>query len=432
MTMNPALTVKNPPPAVWRWSVLVAISVAMFGNYYVYDSIAPVADSLQKLLGYSDTQIGTLNAIYSLPNVIVVLIGGVIVDRVGTRLSTLFFASICSIGALITAISPSFPVMAAGRLIFGLGAESMIVAITVAIGQWFVGRQLGFAFGVNLSIARAGSYSADYSTTWFKHLYDQGWQPPLFLAFGFSLIAVVACIVYYGMDRRVARQFDVPQPTPSDRFVWSDLWRFDRSFWYIIGLCVTFYSVIFPFRSTFAIKYFQHAHGVTLQEAGALNGYVFLAAIIATPLFGLMADRFGHRAAFMSLGCFLLAAVFPILAYTNANLWITTVMIGIAFSLVPAIIWPAVPYLVEPQRLGTAYGLMTMVQAMGLTAINLLAGALNDYYQASEKNPAGYTPMLWLFLFLSLFGFVFAYALRVRETGAQGHGLESIKAGAPG
>jgi MFS family permease len=171
---------------------------------------------------------------------------------------------------------------------------------------------------------------------------------------------------------------------------------------------------------------------VTLQEAGALNGYVFLAAIVATPLFGLMADRVGHRAAFMAFGCFLLAAVFPILAYTNANLWITTVMIGIAFSLIPAIIWPAVPYLVEPNRLGTAYGLMTMVQAMGLTLINLLAGALNDFYGASAQNPAGYTPMLWLFLFLSLFGFVFAYALRVRETGPRGHGLEAIKAGAPG
>ena len=432
MTINPALAVKNPPPAVWRWSVLVAISVAMFGNYYVYDSIAPVADLLQKQLGFTDTQIGWLNGIYSLPNIFVVLIGGVIVDRFGTRLATLAFAVICSIGALVTAISPSYLMMETGRLVFGLGAESMIVAITVAIGQWFVGRQLGFAFGVNLSIARAGSYSADLSTSWFKPLYDRGWQSPLLLAVGFSLIAVVACVVYYLMDRRVARDYDVPQPSPSDRFIWSDLWRFDRSFWYVIGLCVTFYSVIFPFRSTFAIKYFQHAHGVTLQEAGALNGYVFLAAIVATPLFGLMADRVGHRAAFMAFGCSLLAAVFPILAYTNANLWITTVMIGIAFSLVPAIIWPAVPYLVEPKRLGTAYGLMTMVQAMGLTSINLVAGALNDYYGASETNPAGYTPMLWLFLFLSLFGFVFAYALRVRETSPQGHGLEAIKAGVPG
>ena len=91
--------------------------------------------------------------------------------------------------------------------------------------------------------------------------------------------------------------------------------------------------------------------------------------------------------------------------------------------------WPAVPYLVEPSRLGTAYGLMTMVQAMGLTVMNLLAGALNDANNAGPDNPAGYTPMLWMFMILSLLGFVFAYALRVREVGPQGHGLESIKAG---
>jgi MFS family permease len=432
MAINPALAVKNPPPAFWRWSVLVAISVAMFGNYYVYDAIAPVADLLQKALGFTDTQIGRLNSIYSAPNMVMVLVGGVIVDRFGTRLSTLMFAVICSIGAFVTATATSFFMMAVGRLIFGLGAESMIVAITVAIGQWFVGRQLGFAFGVNLSIARGGSFAADYSTTWAKPLYDQGWQPPLELAAGMSVVAVIACIIYYAMDRGLSRRYDVPGAAATDRFVWRDLWHFDRSFWYVIGLCVTFYSVIFPFRSTFAIKYFQHAHGVTLQEAGALNGYVFLAAIVATPLFGLMADRVGRRAAFMALGCFLLAATFPILAFTNTNLWVSTVMIGVAFSLVPAIIWPAVPYLVEPQRLGTAYGLMTMVQQIGLFAINEVAGRLNDAFGASEQNPGGYTPMLWMFLFLSLFGFVFAYALRVRETGPQGHGLEAIKAGAPG
>ena len=403
----------------------------MFGNYYVYDSIGPVADSLQRLLGFTDTQIGTLNAIYSFPNIVMVLVGGVIVDRFGTRLSTLAFALVCLAGAIVTAMSPTFPVMAAGRLIFGLGAESMIVAVTVAIGQWFVGRQLGFAFGVNLSIARAGSYSADLSTTWFKGLYDAGWQPPLVFAIAMSAVGVVGCLIYYGLDRYLARRYDVPRPAPSDRFVWSDLWRFDRSFWYVIGLCVTFYSVIFPFRSTFAIKYFQHAHGLSLQDAGALNGYVFLAAIFATPAFGFMADMLGRRAAFMAFGCFLLAAVFPILAYTQMNLWITTVMIGIAFSLVPAVIWPAVPYLVEPNRLGTAYGLMTMVQQIGLTAINLVAGALNDANAAGADNPAGYTPMLWMFMILSLFGFVFAYALHAREVGPQGHGLESIKAGAP-
>ncbi|MEO8276447.1 MAG: MFS transporter [Thermoanaerobaculia bacterium] len=414
----------GPPPGGLRWTVLVLISLAMFGNYYVYDSIGPLADSLQKLLGYTDTQIGTLNAIYSFPNIIMVLIGGIIVDRLGTRFATLLFTTICVLGAFLTAISPSFTLMAIGRLVFGLGAESMIVAITAAIGQWFGNRELGFAFGLNLSIARAGSYGADMSPTLASKLYERGWQPPLWLAAGIALISLAAALVYFFVDRAAERNYVLGRPAPADRIVWKDLLQFDRSYWYVVGLCVTFYSVIFPFRSTFSIKYFQHAHHLTLKEASTMNSYVFLAAVFVTPIFGLMVDRIGHRALFMAAGTFLLFGVFPVLAYTDANLWLSTVMIGVSFSLVPAILWPAVTYLVPGARLGTAYGLMTMLQNIGLFTFNLAAGWLNDANHAGEQNPAGYLPMLGMFAFLSLFGFVFAALLRRRETGPHGHRLE--------
>ena len=413
-----------PPPSSIRWSVLVLVSVAMFGNYYVYDSIAPLADHLQKELGFTDTQIGTLNAIYSFPNILMVLIGGVLVDRFGTRRSTLYFTLICLLGAIVTASSHRFPVMAGGRLIFGLGAESMIVAVTTALGQWFVGRQLGFAFGINLSIARAGSYAADMSPTWAQMFYDGGWQPPLLLAAGLGAVGLLGAAGYFVLERDAQRRYDLQQPAPSERFVWRDLWRFDRSYWYITGLCVTYYSVIFPFRSTFAIKYFQHALGLSLQEAGKLNSYVFLAAIFATPAFGLLVDRTGRRALFMMIGSLLLFAVFPILAYTDWNQWIATALLGVSFSLVPAVLWPSVPHLVEANRLGTGYGLMTMLQNIGLTIFNIMAGRLNDLSHAGPDNPRGYVPMLWMFGLLSLFGLVFALALRRRETGPHSHHLE--------
>jgi MFS family permease len=159
-----------------------------------------------------------------------------------------------------------------------------------------------------------------------------------------------------------------------------------------------------------------------------MNAHVYFAAIIATPLFGLMVDKLGHRSAFMTLGSLCLFVVFPILAYTTLNLWVATVLLGIAFSLVPAVLWPAVPYLVTPERLGTAYGLMTMLQNVGLTTVNLGAGMLNDAYAGSAENPQGYLPMLGMFGLLSLFGFLFAEALRRRESGAHGHGLETIRA----
>jgi MFS family permease len=422
--MSAAASKRPPSTPLLRWTVLVLMSLAMFGNFYVYDSIGPLADTLHRELGFTDSQIGLLNAIYSFPNIAVVLIGGVIVDRVGTRLSTLVFAGICLLGAVLTACSPSLYVMAAGRLVFGIGAETMIVAVTTALGQWFVGRALAFAFGINLSIGRAGSFAADLSPSWAKSFYARGWQPPLWVAVGFALSAFVASIAYFVVERQAEKRFDLERPPPSDKIVWRDLLKFDKSYWYVVGLCVTFYSVIFPFRSTFAIEYFQHAHGLSLEEAGRMNGHVFLAAIFATPLFGLLVDKVGYRALFMTGGTFLLFAIFPLLAYTHSNLWISTVMIGISFSLVPAVLWPAVPYLVAPSKLGTAYGLMTLIQNVGLTVVNLGAGWLNDRSHASAANPAGYLPMLGLFAGLSLFGFVFAAALRQREVGPDGHDLE--------
>jgi MFS family permease len=408
--------------------VLVFMSLAMFGNYYVYDSIAPVADLLRQQLGFSSTQLGTLNAIYSAPNIVMVLIGGVLVDRFGTRTATVAFAAICLVGAIMTAASGTFALMAAGRLVFGLGAESMIVAVTAALGQWFKGRLLGFAFGVNLAIARAGSYAADLSPTWARPAYDTGWREPLLIAASFALLATVSAVVYWITERAAERRYELGRPAPSDHFVWSDLWRFDRSYWYLVGLCVTFYSVIFPFRSTFAIDYFQNAHGLDRDVAGQMNGYVFLAAIFATPLFGFMVDKLGRRSVAMFIGSFLLLACFPTLLFTDWSLWVTTVMIGISFSLVPAVLWPSVPYLVEEQRLGTAYGLMTMLQNVGLTAFNLGAGMLNDRAGAGPGNPDGYSPMLWMFTVLSTAALVFSWLLRQRERGSQGHGLETVRA----
>src|SRR2546427_7233336 len=82
---------RQQPTRFYRWMVLVFVSLAMFGNYYVYDCIAPVADLLARQLGFSDSNIGLLQAIYSIPNVFMVLIGGDVVDRIGTRKAIFIF-----------------------------------------------------------------------------------------------------------------------------------------------------------------------------------------------------------------------------------------------------------------------------------------------------------------------------------------------------
>jgi MFS family permease len=86
--------------------------------------------------------------------------------------------------------------------------------------------------------------------------------------------------------------------------------------------------------------------------------------------------------------------------------------------------WPALVKLVKPRLLGTAYGLLFMVQAIGLVAANVIAGALNDSFGASAEYPLGYTPMLIFFAALACSALVFAWLLWRREIGPHGHGME--------
>jgi len=398
----------------------------MFGHSYVYACIAPLADLLARQLHFSAANIGLLQAIYSIPHVFMVLVGGVIVDRIGVRKSIFLFGVLCSIGAGLTVISPALNLMAAGRLVFGLGAESLIVAVTTAIAKWFRGKELSFAFGINLMIARFGSWLAQNSPTW-AHFAYASWRGPLLIAFAFGAFCVIGPVIYWGMEVRAEKSYSLGHAGATDKVVFSDIWKFGKSYWYIVALCITFYSAIFPFE-TFAIKFFIDAHHTSREFGGFLVSILTAFTMFGTPAFGLFADKLGRRALLMMLGSFLLIPVYLMMAYTHLTLYLPMAMMGVAFSLIPAVMWPSVAYIVGQNKLGTAYGLMTMIQNIGLAGFNLLVGWANDYSHAGSDNPGGYALGMWIFSSLGFFAVFFAYLLRRNETGPHAHGLETITA----
>jgi MFS family permease len=393
------------------WLVFALLAIVMYGNFYVYDSIGPVADLLQQQRGFNSTQIGMLNAIYNLPNVVLVLVGGVLVDRYGAARMTLWTAAVCLAGAALTSFSPSFAGMAAGRLLFGIGAETFLIGMLVAIAENFAGGYVAFAMGLSIGIGRLGSFSADMSPTWFAEAYRQGWQPPLIVATLVAATSFAAAVGYWWFDRRMRGNTRVRVSGTVQRFVLGDLLRFGSAYWYLLALCVLWYAVIFAFRSTFSIEYFQQAHGLDLATAGAMNSYVFLAAIFTTPAFGWVCDRIGRYAPMLAFGALLLPLSIAVMALTHWSLWVATAMIGVSFSLVPAVMWPLTSKLVSPARFGTALGLMSVVQNAGIAGANLVAGSLNDWTAASAHNPAGYQPMMLFFGAVSSVGFGFALLL---------------------
>jgi len=416
---------RRPPSKFYRWAVLVFISLAMFGNYYVYDCIAPIADLLAAQLHFSESNIGWLQAIYSMPNIVLVLVGGVIVDRIGVRRGILLFGSICLVGASITALYGALVPMAIGRLVFGIGAESLIVAVTTAAAKWFRGKELSFAFGLNLTIARLGTLLAQRSPTWAKFAYTN-WRSPLVISVLFATFCVTGALVYWFMETYAERNYELGQ-AETDKVVFRDLFNFGPSYWLIVSLCVVFYAGIFPFE-TFAYQLFMDTHHVSRETSGELVSILTIFAMIATPILGLFVDKVGKRALLMMFGSVLLVPVYLMIVYSDVSLYVPMAMMGLSFSLIPAVMWPSVAYIVPQSKLGTAYGLMTMIQNIGMAGFNLLIGWANDHTHASAANPAGYQLGMWIFSTLGILAMTFAFLLRQREMGPKGHGLETITA----
>ncbi len=407
-----------------RWLALVVAALAILATYYETDVIGDIADLLIRQRGFSQSQIGSLNAAIYWPSVVLALIGGVLIDRHGAARIALWTAAIGLFGACLTAIGSPYWVMWLGRLIFGVAEGAIFMALIAGLALWFPRSGIALATALWLSMARVGSALCNSSSTWARPLYDAGWQPPLWLGAGMTALGLAAATVFWLLDahrpQRAAAVGHSPRPAPQG---WARL-RFDAAYWYILALHVLYASVFFPFRQTYAVEYFQHAKHMTLQAAALSNSWVFVAAIFATPVFGVIADRFGHRALMLIFGTVLLPVTLAVLGLTDLSPWLSTVLMGISWSLVPAVIWPATTMIVPREQLGTALGLITLIQALGIGAANMGAGYVADRAGAGPANPGGYDAVLAFFGVISLAALASVIALWRHETGPHGHGLE--------
>jgi MFS family permease len=155
--------IKSKAESTFRWMILFLTCLMMIGNYYSYDIPAALNSQMDEYMGKPEdfeTLFSLLYTVYSVPNVILPFFGGYFVDRLGVRTCLFIFATLITAGQLVFAIglsAKSWPLMFLGRVLFGFGGENLGVANSAILSIWFRGKELAFAFGLNLSIARLGS-----------------------------------------------------------------------------------------------------------------------------------------------------------------------------------------------------------------------------------------------------------------------------------
>jgi MFS family permease len=422
----------NPASRAYRFTVLFFASAMIFGSYFAYDSLGAIVDFLIRTMGIGREEVGATYTMYSVAAIPAVLFGGFLIDRLGTRKASLLFSAIVTAGAVIVAFAPNLGWIYAGRLVFGVGSESLIVAQSAILARWFTGKELALAFGIALTVSRLGTLFTFNTEALLAERF--GVAAALWTAAALCGLSLLCNLVYAVMDRRAQPILGLAEPGAGDKIVPADIGRFGAAYWYVVLLCVTFYSAIFPFTAL-STDLFHDKWGLPLtagQEGGgflasALSNYlhmfstaggttsiIIFASMVFAPFVGRLLDRIGRRASIMVVGALLMIPAHLALGLTTLPPALPMIVLGAAFVLVPAGLWPSIALLVDKQRVGTAYGVCTAVQNVGLMAFPWLNGRLRDLTE-------GYAASQVMFASLGAVGFVFALLLRradARGTGA--------------
>ena len=216
----------------------------------------------------------------------------------------------------------------------------------------------------------------------------------------------------YGEKKKIV---SFVEENDDEEFHLLDAFRLPLAFWVISLLCVTYYSAIFPFQGA-ATDFFTERYGMNHVAAGRLAGTIILISMLSTWFFGAIVDKIGKRATMMIIGSLAMIPCHVSMAYTNITPWIPMIVLGFSFSLVPAALWPALPLMVKEKQLGTAYGVIAMVQNIGLFAFPLAVGVIRD-------RTGSYNPAMIMFAGLGVLGLIFAFCLKAIESKG-GHYLE--------
>lgn len=184
------------------------------------------------------------------------------------------------------------------------------------------------------------------------------------------------------------------------------------------------------------------------QSAEAIFAVFPLLAVGITPILGKYVDHKGKAASMLVLGSVLLivchltfAFVLPMFKGNEIGgvtlAFVTILILGASFSLVPASLWPSVPKLVDSKIIGSAYALIFWIQNIGLWFFPLLIGKIlkasnPDIVQSLEAgtlSPAeaatsyNYTNPLLMLAMLGLVALLLGLYLRVVDR-KKGYGLE--------
>lgn len=383
------------PSSVWcRLLVLILICNITFGSYYCYDIPGALKGAIfEDFPEMTQLKYNLLYSLYSWPNTVQVFFGGYIIDRyLGVRKGCAICCSILVAGQALVCFGVQIKrveMVLAGRFLFGIGGETLSVAQSAFAAQWFKGAELATAFGIVLSFSRIGSaVNFDISPAVLEaaehNRPGQGLLWAMYVGNMFCVFSLCCCFLLNWLDYRAERmrlETDsvvsiVSEDEDQEPVRLSDCLSFPLTVWLIMLITITFYAAVFVFLQN-GVQFIHQRYDVSEKRSSFMMSLPYTVSALACPVFGFLVDKTGRAILWILLSTSSLWAI-----QTSFALWnefdptVGVVGMGMCYSVCASALWPCISIIVEDRRLGTAYGLMTAFQNLGMAVFPIIISPL--------------------------------------------------------
>ena len=384
------------------WAALACLVVPMFASYFFDDMFSSLSQLFRNPelleLGWDSADYGFYAGGYSFLCVWGgLIVCGMLLDKWGVRVTGSIFVGMMTAGAALvtfaitSGMSPKSSLSAAyvGCMLFGLGSEIAGVGVTRSIAKWFKGRNMAFAMGLQLAIARLGTALALILSPMLVKAKAEGeiytlleTAKPAFFGLALLLLGTVLWAVFVMMDARFDAQnglTDRKERKEEDEFKFSDIFKVLSNKHFIMSalLCVFFYCSIISFKK-FATSILIPRFDLPAESASLMVSLIPFSTVIFAPLFGSLVDRVGKGTRWMIAGSVLVFIAHIIIAFAPEGVsgfgYAGIAILGVGYSIVPAALWPTVSKIVPEKNLGTAYSLIYWIQNMGMLLVPVAVG----------------------------------------------------------
>jgi MFS family permease len=346
------------------------------------------------------TEIGWIYSASYGPNIVMIFIGGFLVDKFGVRLMSLIYTTLVVIGLAVFALVPTLWGRILARIIFGAGFEPLEVCSDAIVMRWYSSNRMEAKDGSKRFKVGAPSiplaFSLLFSTGIFGQFLSLNVLPSVLASFNKNLTSVyllvtaigvsalVVNVVFAFMDWYGSRKLEV-EHTASESISFKVLTHFPLTYWLLMGVCVTGYSCQYVFM-IYASDYIHEKWGYDDIKSGQWASIVYMFAIVLSPVVGYFVERRGQGLTLMGIGCLFFAFGSIIMGSITPNYLpaVPLVLMGIAYSLVPATVWSSISDVIPETLAGTGFGIMTAIMSFTYLIIPSGVGAIHDYWNSYE------------------------------------------------